>query len=630
MKTKFFLKDRNINDPNNAAALSIELNYDKDAATQAVTINDWEFGVGDPSDDDDGARIILNTLYDKTGIGIVQGIPFRIELDNERGKSYTIFNGYINAWQAQYGGREQFNGVVTAPATMSASIDWLNDVADSFSFEYLYSIGAFGRDKFVPIPYVLDKKQNAFEVVMTLVTVFVMIDKIKEQTTAVSQYVTGSANPLEMSTIPRFILQIIYLITLFASLIPLIIRLINMIIPPVKYHQAMYVKDLFKIACDHLGIGFKSSILEQYPYSKMVLLPEKYNISDNTGIFEGLQGSFKSNEKVGYYRGTFGDLIRAMKIPFNGKIVMANNTLHFENADFRLGNGGIRIPYSMENEHVFSLNWQDFFSNMVLKWMTDLNDRHTIQEYQGTSVQYVITPITQIDQKMSLLRNLDEQLIPFALGKRKESLSTIEKIIKDFFAVIDVLLSGIIAAINIAIDAINLVIKIINKILKALNTIGIRIKAQISTIQKIKKPALSATIQNRVGMLKMESDYVAVPKLIIIDQNSNPALTKVSDDNFTYLRAKYLFRKYHYMKSFVSIDGQRTGQYILRKSDAFPFDFEMYEESLNNNSIFTDDGKTGLAISLQLNPESETATCEYKLQIDYMGNLKIEENEPSE
>ncbi len=624
-RVKYYLDDIEINPPNNYQELEIELNYDSDGNQQALSVNEWEFGVGDPAAGNDGMIMCRNQFSDQAGIGVVQGKPFRITIDDEDNTTYDLFNGYVDLWKAKYE-----RGKITASAVQAGEIDWLNDYADSFTFEYLYSIGFFGSDKFVPVPYVIVKKQDAFEIVMTMVTIFVLTDKLISQVKEVAQLATGSANPFEMSTVARLILQILYIIVLFISLITLLLKLFYIMMPPVKFHNTMYVRDLFQIACDYMGLKFRSSILLAHPFDKLVIMPEKFNLTENKGLFAGVAGDLKNNnEKTGFFKGTFGDLIRQMKTMFYGKIVIKDGYLYFERYDFRLGNDGIKVPYSFNNEQTFTLNYDDFFSTMILSFMPDLADRHTVQEYTGTSVQVTQTAKTSIDQRMSLLRNLKEDRIQFALAKRKTELTIIEEIVGGFLTAMDVVLGIIIVGLNLAIIAINILIMIINKVIKSLAVIGIVLKIQLKPIKKIQKPKFGAAVKNRIGMVKMESDFVAVPKIFLIEQASNPKSTKMHALNESVVNARYLFENFHYHKSFVSMNGRPDNQYLLRESEKFPFSFKEYEQSLSNNAIFTPDGLEGEMISLKFNPTKQYATCTYKVRKHYLSNLKLEIYEPS-
>jgi hypothetical protein len=601
------------------------LNYDQDGNQQALSINDWEFGVGDPSKGNDGMIMCRNQLLDQTGIGVVQGKPFVITIDDEHGNTYKLFDGYVDLWKAKYE-----RGKITASAVQTGKIDWLNDYADSFTFDYLYNEGFFKSDKFVAIPYVIVKKQDTFEIVMTLVTIFVIIDKLKAVIKEIEQTVADLSNPLTaISAVVKLVLQILYLVVLFVALVKLIVRVLYMLVPPVKYHQAMYVKDLFQIACDYMGFTFKSSILLSEPFNKMVILPEKYNIIEHAGLFDGVPGDFKNNnERTGHFKGTFGDLIRAMKTMFYAKVVIDNGTLYFEPYDFRLGYNGITVPYTFDNIDSYTLNYDDFNATMIISFMTDMSDRHTIQEYEGTSVQITQTAKSTINPKMSLLRNLKQDQIPFALAKTKTELTIIEELLSDFFKATQAALNALTKISNAAIKTLNKIIKVIRKIVKILNRIGIKIKLNLQTIDTVEAPEIGDTISNRLGMLKMESDYVAVPKIFLIDKSSTPKNTKINSNNQAYVNAKYLWDKYHYFKSFVSIEGKPDNQYLLRESDEFPFSFANYEQCLNNNAVTTEDGLQGWALSIKFNPEKQLATCNYKVHKHYLSNLSLNIFEP--
>jgi hypothetical protein len=403
-----------------------------------------------------------------------------------------------------------------------------------------------------------------------------------------------------------------------------------MLMPPVKFHKGMFVKDLFQIACDYMGFTFKSSIFQQPPYSNLFIIPEKYNLTENkTGNFAGIAGDFKdNNEKTGHFKGTFGELIRQMKTMFHAKIVIDGGVLYFEPYDFTLGNNGINVPYSFENEETFTLNHDEFFSTMILAFMTDISDRHTIQEYLGTSVQITQTSKGSINQKMSLLRNLKEDRIQFALAKRKTELTLIEEILSDFLKVVQGILNTVVDVVNGAIEALNEVLKVINKIIRALQVIGIKVGKPIGLLKPIPRSEVGNLIDNRIGMMKMESDYVSVPKILLLAQASNPVNTKPHQLNESRVNAKYLFDNYHYFKSFVSINGKPDNQHLIRESDKFPFSFADYEQSLRNNTIFTPDGLEGRALTLKFNPQEQFATCTYKVRKHYLSNLKIEIHEP--
>src|SRR6056300_1258999 len=97
MKTNFYINNKRITEPNNWKELSLELNFDRDDPNSQVNINEWELGVGGYDPNKDGANLsnahINNGL--SGGVGIFEGLPFRIELEHA-GTLEDVFKGYLD------------------------------------------------------------------------------------------------------------------------------------------------------------------------------------------------------------------------------------------------------------------------------------------------------------------------------------------------------------------------------------------------------------------------------------------------------------------------------------------------------------------------------------------------------
>ena len=134
MKVNFYINNKKITEPLNYQELSLQLNYDADDPNAAVNINEWELGVGGYNPNKDGANLsnahINNGL--SGGVGIFEGLPFRIELEHA-GNIQDIFSGYLDLTSDLID-----CDLVNATAIEEGGVDWLNEVADSVSFEYLY------------------------------------------------------------------------------------------------------------------------------------------------------------------------------------------------------------------------------------------------------------------------------------------------------------------------------------------------------------------------------------------------------------------------------------------------------------------------------------------------------------
>ncbi len=612
--------------PNNYRELSININYDpnsNDENFQQVKINEWEFGLGDLNNPEDFYNIIIahknNGLTG--GVGVTEGIPFKIDLDSEMGTIRTLFDGFIDAWGASY---DEFNNKIYANAVEQGKLDWLEFTADSVSFERLWDEGKITNSMRVTVPYIINKKQNNGEIFLNTVTLFVVVNELKKQITEIQQLQVGAANPLEATTIIRLVLQILYCIALLISIVNILVELFNSLVQPVKYHYGMYAKDLIRIGLAELGLGFSSSILEKHPYDKLVIIPEKFNIKENnTGIFKNIFGNLKvENEKTGFYKGTLGKLLRELKIEmFYAKFIIdSNSILHIEKQNFTLAKPILQLP-NIEKQR-YTLNQSDFKSNILLTFQTDLNDRNTIQEYSGTSVQIITLPKAVINKKMSLIKEASYINIPFALAKRKTELNFIEKILDSFFKDLVAAAKVLLQAANLAINAANTAISIINKMIKKLKAIGINVNFQIPSVPKLTMPNFINQIDGtRINMMKMETDYIYVPKMVLIEKKTNPRQNVIHADNELYLNARYIWETFHCYKSFVPNQDGVHGQYMLSGFNGIPFTFDDYEKVRTSNQILDAEGNSGQSLTFDIIPTKEVATGTYRINKLYTKNL---------
>jgi len=221
MKITFKLTGIEISDPNNWAELEIDLNYDKNNNNEVVSINNWEIGLGQSNDAKDGATIINKYIAagNTGGTGVFEGMPFDIHLDNERGTRFNIFPGYLDISRAHIE-----CDTIDAPAVERGGIDWLNERIDSVSYETLVELKEITKSDYISVPYVINKKTNAGEVIISIISVFVIVQTLRQQILQLSQWTFGVAGLLNaIASILSLILQIAYIVTLLTALITLLI-----------------------------------------------------------------------------------------------------------------------------------------------------------------------------------------------------------------------------------------------------------------------------------------------------------------------------------------------------------------------------------------------------------------------
>jgi hypothetical protein len=609
---KYILGGSEINPPLNWRETSFEVNFDRDgnAKTRIVSEN-FEFVR-------ENADTILSRVFSGTtgGVGILEGLPLQVEIERN-GVVEKPYNGYIDLTKDATFSPESCN----VKGVERKSIEWLEEKADGFSFEYLKSIGIITNDDYKFIPYVLNSIPDYEKTAIAMISAYVVIEQLRESVQKVKDIIAELSNPfVAISSIIKAALLVVYLITLIAALVKLIKDIVTLLIQPIKYHACMNVKTLLEKGCQHLGLTLSSSILSDTVFSKAYIMPEKFNNPSNSDDKRILGFTIpKKEEQDGYYKGTFGDLIRALKDTFNAKIVIKNDVLHFERLDNNITPPQyvLNPPYNIK----FETNADECIANYFITFQTDTIEKNTLQEYTGTAFQVILSPINSDNPDLSMIKGLTQVRLPFALAKRKTELTVPETIIKTFLDILSVIVNALISAVNALIMAINQVISIINKVIKALKAIGIKITLQVGTIPTIGYLNLGNIIANRLNVLKIETDFTSVPKIFLMDLGTQSKFNKLSTGNETFMSAEYLYKNFHFINSFLpTIEKPNGNQYIKKPYINVPFGFQHYQQVRDNNQI-TIDGLDAIIESFKWNVYDQRADMRVRISTLLTNNL---------
>jgi len=628
VKVNFYINNNLVNPPENWRALEIELNFDRDRTNvrESVTLTtlDWVR---------ENADFLLDYREDGVGIGvgILEAPALRIEIERG-GVIEKPFDGYIDT--AASGKWSKIRTSLTAKERKK--IDWLNDVADGFTFEYLYkSTGEITDNDFIFVPYILSSVPDYKESAIALLTVAFIGNELRSAINELAKASSAMSSYFYYTAVLALILEIIYIAALLITLVKLIKDVILFLIQPVKYHAGMKAKRLFEAGCNHLGLTFKSDIFDTAPYEDLCIIPQKYqNLPDVTEprIF-GFQQPDKTKQN-GYYQGTFGQYIRDMKVVHNAKVEIRknlsnnNDELWFIRDDVNLSTP----QYQLADIQNFDsdTNVDEFRANYYLKFEIDTTDRNTVQEYTGTAYQQILSPIRVNDASLILMKGLERIDIPFAQAKRKEDLTVPEEIVDFFLTVFNSLVNGIAAVINGVISVVNFITSKINNLINALGVFGINISFNFPSIPQINYVNLNNLIDNRIGMMKIETDYFNIPKLVLLDIKSLPKNTKITAQNSTYLSAEYLWKNFHFIKSWLPSAAKPNGnQYLIKTFEKVPFTFTDYLKVKDSNIIFDYQGKEAEVISLKWNPYSLVADMTIRFSTLLTDNLQLTELIPN-
>lgn len=630
MEIKFYIDGDLVPPPENIKELVVELNYDRETVERQISTNNWRWVR-------ENATLINQYIADGmlNGTGVFEGLPLNIELEHF-GAVEILSQSYIDLTEETDIGCNE----ITITAKEKQGLDWLNDTADSVSFARIYAENPTFKSDYIFVPYVINSVPDYLQAFTTLVTgVLVAVQFQSEVRLLIANIADAYGYTTTIPGVIKLVAQILYLIVLITIFIGLIISMILYIIQPVKYHAGTRVKTLFERGCAHFQLNFQSTIFNNPQYNKLLVIPQKYQLaetSDTTSVLGSLGGTdilagikgFTSpaiNLQEGYFKGTFGEFLRLMKTIFNGKVILKNGTLIFERRDYNTSTALYQLP-DLRNDF-YRLNTSEIKSNTLISFQTDLNDKNTIDRFLGTNYQVSLKPVIVNDPKLVLLKNYERVDIALALGKRKEKLTLPEKIVSAAIGVINIPLYAMGAIVNAAINAINAIIEVVNDIFDKLDTLGISIGVNIPTIPSFSPPTINNPINDRLGMLLLENDYIDVPKLIMLDEGSNVRDNKLPADNETFLKAKQLWDDFHYINSFAEVNG-RHNQWKKYELKNVPFCYDDYLRVKDDNIIQTSDGLTAELISLRWNVYEQKADIQYRINEKYTNNLQITTLEP--
>lgn len=413
------------------------------------------------------------------GTGILEGPGLRI-FAGSGALPLLIFDGCIDTASKSF---EIDGDYVNAPIKESGKIDWLNDAAQSFTFEYLTSTihdtkpWQIGRADYKQVPYCISTIPNYTQALMLSVTLFLMVKEAVDIICKIESFIArmvgqGMSWFQLVMTIVEIILYAVYLWVIMTAAAKLMQQIIDSIVQPKKTKLAMREQDLWIKACSYLGLVFSSSIYGvnapvgyEGRYVNATLIPKKVVIPKGDLSLESYlrpPDETVDVDSYGYYEGTFKDFIDKMCMTYHAKCVIKKDsttgvsTLYFEEINnfnnpnpYRLKNEG-EVGYTFNYPKPYGTNASEIPAVYIVQFQKDDQETNTYNNYIGTYCIAQTKPNVVRNQKNQLLNGSVNVQIPFALARRKTSLLKIEK---------DML--GVLAQFN---DYINDVVSLFDKI----------------------------------------------------------------------------------------------------------------------------------------------------------------------
>lgn len=391
------------------------------------------------------------------GTGIFEGIGLRIYAGSN---NTMIFDGCLDLANTSL---EIETGIIKSPIKESGRIDWLNDVAQSITFEYLTDSIHNGKPyqittaDYKQVPYCISTIPNYTQAMLLSISLFIVVkeavDVICKIESLIARMIGQGLSWIQLIfTIIEVVLYIIYLIAIIIAAAKLMQELMDNIIQPKKTKLAMREVDLWVKGCKYFGLNFASTIYgygapDGYKgrYAEMTLIPKKIlKFNGDPSLENYLRPPDETNatDSYGYYEGTFKQFIDDMKLVYNGDVVIRNGTLYFEEVHhwnkvdpFVLPNEG-EVGYTFNYPAPYSTNASEIPAVYIVQFAKDEQDLNTYNDYTGTYCIAQTTPNVVRNQKNQLLSGSVNIQLPFAQARRKMGMTKMEKrllgILRDF------------------------------------------------------------------------------------------------------------------------------------------------------------------------------------------------------
>ena len=402
-------------------------------------------------------------------------------------------------------------------------------------------------------------------------------------------------------------------------------------------------------------------------------VPEMINkITNNTN---------HTNEQ-GYYNGTFGDVIRALKIKYNAKIVIedgaagGNKVIRFERMDYIKDISELYEIPAIDNNGRYTLNSDEFKANYLIEYQLDSSNKACYIDYKDTVFQATTSENNFADKDLVLMRGLDTRTIPFAKGSRKNELTRVEKRLQPLLKSLTAIIQTVLVIWNTTVVVIASVVQglfdTINAIINVVNNLGLNIEplddSGISDMANLPLVDTSAfdLAADRIGIMQIEGDFLNIPHNVLLVPTANGSVNNNStvapsngglidlssyfssqstsgdffsnrlvENHDTELGASKLWEQYHSINSFVpntngsttDLSDSKHNQWVLYDFENVPFCMEDYLKVKSNNNI-TFAGKVGRIESLEWDVYNQKANISFRVNELWTNNLKINYSEP--
>ena len=548
----------------------------------------------------DGSHIKDRALSGLSGgVGIFEGMPYQVEIGE--GADVSIFDMTINFTKdcilvGECG--------IEVDAQVRQGADWLNDRADGVTFRYLYDQGTITDNDFVDVPYVINYVPDGIQLMIIGLSLFAVTKELLELTQSIAERVadiTDAATPVigvgvgagavavtawDIGNIILAVLklaaQIAYAAFMIIAIVDLMNQLFEQLMPRLRYHKGIPIRLFFERFFDYFGLTLQSTLLDALDQSsnKWCYIPPKNNKGGDRPT--GAPNTWKETglPLANSALDTPAGVIRVFKEMFNADFLIDNGIFRFERKDqFKIASPWV-IPDTFTDQEEWrdysGFNTDEIRSNYNIVYSTDLQDQNTLDNIEGFSFQAQFSPMQTGNQDLVSLGGLEQVLIPFSMGVRKDGLTDVEVA------------------------------------LRALATLADSLTGQLGS-----SSGLAAQINSRIGSLLLSDHFTSIGKLVVLSGS------KLAKGQRSLLSTKKLWDDYHFINSFAPINGTHN-QYWTYKDQVIPFCYSDFKTLEQTNQVTIQSGELAEVERIVWDQEKGTATIDYRVNRLYTNNLKVE------
>lgn len=419
--------------------------------------------------------------------------------------------------------------------------------AEGLTFELLRQEGFLPDSLFKDVPYLIVPNDLQLQ---RIVTIAITISTIMQLRQAIFEIAKLAADALDvvgtgvLTTVAKAIALAVYFTLTLIQLVVAFVQLKELYFPKLRYFKACSDYTLIQKGCEYLGFTLDSTVLSSLQKIHTLPVPQArtgQSIFDK--LFDELSGYFNTGYPTAQDScPTLWSLIDEYLQTYKLRIFVYDGIVKIEKKSYFQQTANVTIKPTFSNEETRSREWtyndSEVFGRKYLHYAVDFTDAHSPDTTQETKAEYISVQNSPINDDLVNLKGLQDHMIPFAWGARKNSLTRIEQFVASMFGLIDGLV----------------------------NFFG-------------GNGTLSASVQNRVGVLVIEQQFFQTTKRLWLESNG-----KQPSNYMSFLSADNIYLNYHQ-------EYEVQNNCVRFVPMRIPFTMEKFHSLLQNNFVILDSGE---------------------------------------